>query len=62
MSLSRLSHLILSANRILDNLPLVVPYKRDDTDSLIYQHGFDVGYKLQYTGVSNIFLCVEVLS
>ncbi|KAL8493043.1 hypothetical protein ACS0TY_024302 [Phlomoides rotata] len=37
-------------NMILDNLPLVVPYKRADIDSLIYQHGFDVGYKLQYAG------------
>ncbi|KAL8521892.1 hypothetical protein ACS0TY_012155 [Phlomoides rotata] len=33
-------------NMILDNLSLVVPNKRADIDSLIYQHGFDVGYKL----------------
>ncbi|KAH6817447.1 Endomembrane protein 70 protein family [Perilla frutescens var. frutescens] len=39
-------------NMILDNLPLVVPYKRSDTDSLIYQHGFDVGFKAQYAGSS----------
>ncbi|XP_057767826.1 transmembrane 9 superfamily member 9-like [Salvia miltiorrhiza] len=37
---------------ILDNLPLVVPYKRNDTDSMVYQHGFDVGFKGQYTGSS----------
>lgn len=43
-------------NRILDNLPLVVPYKRPDTDSLYYQHGFDVGFKAQYTGVSSRLL------
>lgn len=43
-------------NRILDNLPLVVPYKRPDTDSLYYQHGFDVGFKAQYTGVSSKLL------
>ncbi|KAH6818519.1 Endomembrane protein 70 protein family [Perilla frutescens var. frutescens] len=39
-------------NMILDNLPLVVPYKRPDTNSLIYQHGFDVGFKAQYAGSS----------
>ncbi|KAL2502458.1 Transmembrane 9 superfamily member 8 [Forsythia ovata] len=37
-------------NMILDNLPLVVPYKRSDIDSLVYQHGFHVGIKGQYTG------------
>ncbi|XP_073296609.1 transmembrane 9 superfamily member 9-like [Primulina huaijiensis] len=37
-------------NMILDNLPLVMPYKRSDTDSLVYQHGFPVGVKVQYGG------------
>ncbi|KAL6534806.1 Transmembrane 9 superfamily member 8 [Orobanche gracilis] len=37
-------------NMILDNLPLVVPFKRPDMDSLVYQHGFPVGFKAQYAG------------
>ncbi|CAI9760996.1 unnamed protein product [Fraxinus pennsylvanica] len=37
-------------NMILDNLPLVVPYKRSDIDLLVYQHGFHVGLRGQYTG------------
>ncbi|KAL3824636.1 hypothetical protein ACJIZ3_020665 [Penstemon smallii] len=37
-------------NMILDNLPLVVPYKRPDTDSWVYQHGYSVGLKTQYAG------------
>ncbi|XP_075514518.1 transmembrane 9 superfamily member 9-like [Primulina tabacum] len=37
-------------NMILDNLPLVMPYKRSDTDSLVYQHGFPVGVKVKYGG------------
>ncbi|XP_004501387.1 transmembrane 9 superfamily member 9 [Cicer arietinum] len=37
-------------NMILDNLPLVVPIKRNDQDSTIYQLGFHVGLKGQYTG------------
>ncbi|KAJ4763345.1 Transmembrane 9 superfamily member [Rhynchospora pubera] len=38
-------------NMILDNLPLVVPIKRLDQDSAtIYQHGFHVGVKGQYSG------------
>ncbi|KAK4481663.1 hypothetical protein RD792_012570 [Penstemon davidsonii] len=37
-------------NMILDNLPLVVPYKRPDLDAWIYQHGFAVGFKGVYTG------------
>ncbi|XP_010942081.1 transmembrane 9 superfamily member 8 [Elaeis guineensis] len=38
-------------NMILDNLPLVVPIKRRDQDSpTVYQHGFYVGVKGQYTG------------
>ncbi|KAL0316485.1 UNVERIFIED_CONTAM: Transmembrane 9 superfamily member 10 [Sesamum radiatum] len=37
-------------NMILDNLPLVVPFKRPDMDSLVYQHGFHVGLKGQYAG------------
>ncbi|EHA8589229.1 transmembrane 9 superfamily member 8 [Cocos nucifera] len=39
-------------NMILDNLPLVVPVKRLEQDSpTVYQHGFHVGVKGQYTGV-----------
>lgn len=38
-------------NMILDNLPLVVPIKRLDQDSpTVYQHGFHVGVKGQYSG------------
>ncbi|OAY73699.1 Transmembrane 9 superfamily member 10 [Ananas comosus] len=38
-------------NMILDNLPLVVPIKRLDQDSaIVYQHGFHVGVKGQYSG------------
>ncbi|PIN01148.1 Endosomal membrane protein, EMP70 [Handroanthus impetiginosus] len=37
-------------NMILDNLPLVVPYKRPNSNSLVYQHGFDVGFKGRYAG------------
>ncbi|KAK7283131.1 hypothetical protein RIF29_12439 [Crotalaria pallida] len=37
-------------NMILDNLPLVVPIKRSDQDSTVYQLGFHVGLKGQYTG------------
>ncbi|KAL1553790.1 Transmembrane 9 superfamily member 8 [Salvia divinorum] len=37
-------------NMILDNLPLVVPFRRPDTDTLVYQHGFPVGFKAQYAG------------
>ncbi|KAK4274498.1 hypothetical protein QN277_017706 [Acacia crassicarpa] len=37
-------------NMILDNLPLVVPLKRIDQDSTVYQLGFHVGLKGQYTG------------
>ncbi|KAG6421203.1 hypothetical protein SASPL_117753 [Salvia splendens] len=37
-------------NMILDNLPLVVPFRRPDTDALVYQHGFPVGFKAQYAG------------
>ncbi|XP_039686420.1 transmembrane 9 superfamily member 8-like [Medicago truncatula] len=35
-------------NMILDNLPLVVPIKRVDQDSTVYQLGFHVGLKGQY--------------
>lgn len=31
-------------NMILGNIPLVIPFKRPDIDSFIYQHGFHVGY------------------
>jgi len=41
--------------RILDNLPLVVPIKRNDQDSTVYQLGFHVGLKGQYTGVCILF-------
>ncbi|XP_039684154.1 transmembrane 9 superfamily member 8 [Medicago truncatula] len=37
-------------NMILDNLPLVVPIKRVDQDSTVYQLGFHVGLKGQYGG------------
>ncbi|XLR28740.1 hypothetical protein S83_056640 [Arachis hypogaea] len=37
-------------NIILDNLPLVVPIKRPDQDSTVYQLGFHVGLKGQYSG------------
>ncbi|XP_061365245.1 transmembrane 9 superfamily member 8-like isoform X2 [Gastrolobium bilobum] len=37
-------------NMILDNLPLVVPIKRNDQDSNVYQLGFHVGLKGQYSG------------
>ncbi|KAI4337242.1 hypothetical protein L6164_015683 [Bauhinia variegata] len=37
-------------NMILDNLPLVVPIKRMDQDSTVYQLGFHVGLKGQYSG------------
>ncbi|XP_051149425.1 transmembrane 9 superfamily member 9-like [Andrographis paniculata] len=35
-------------NMILDNLPLVMPFKGPNMDTLIYQHGFPVGWKGQY--------------
>lgn len=39
--------------RILDNLPLVVPVKRPDQDNVVvYQHGFHVGLKGIFVGVS----------
>lgn len=41
--------------RILDNLPLVVPIKRVDQDSTVYQLGFHVGLKGQYGGVCSIY-------
>ncbi|XP_058785966.1 transmembrane 9 superfamily member 8-like [Vicia villosa] len=37
-------------NMILDNLPLVVPIKRNDQDSTVYQLGYHVGLKGQYSG------------
>ncbi|ERN18708.1 hypothetical protein AMTRI_Chr12g273170 [Amborella trichopoda] len=37
-------------NMILDNLPLVVPVKRSELDTTIYQHGFHVGFKGRYAG------------
>jgi hypothetical protein len=47
--------------RILDNLPLVVPIKRNDQDSTVYQLGFHVGLKGQYTGVRILFLSTMVI-
>ena len=42
-----------TCNRILDNLPLVVPIPRVDQEgAYFYQHGFHVGAKGQYSGVS----------
>ncbi|KAJ4953989.1 hypothetical protein NE237_030821 [Protea cynaroides] len=39
-------------NMILDNLPLVVPFRRQDQESpTVYQHGFHVGLKGAYAGV-----------
>uniref|UniRef100_A0A0K8R5W2 Transmembrane 9 superfamily member n=1 Tax=Ixodes ricinus TaxID=34613 RepID=A0A0K8R5W2_IXORI len=37
-------------NMILDNLPLVMPFRRPDMDAIVYQHGFPVGFKGQYEG------------
>ncbi|CAL0319126.1 unnamed protein product [Lupinus luteus] len=37
-------------NMILDNLPLVVPIKMNNQDLTVYQLGFHVGLKGQYTG------------
>lgn len=52
--------------RILDNLPLVVPIKRVEPDSTVYQLGFHVGLKGQYTGVCSasfrtMFIVVSAL-
>lgn len=48
-------HLIVflyACYRILDNLPLVVPRQRLDQEStIVYQLGFHVGLKGQYSGV-----------
>lgn len=46
----------MTFNRILDNLPLVMPIKRPDLDTTVYQHGFHVGLKGQYAGVCIRFL------
>jgi transmembrane 9 superfamily protein 2/4 len=41
-------------SRILDDLPLVVPIKMPDQEnSIVYLHGFYVGFKGQYAGVSS---------
>ncbi|KAK7329925.1 hypothetical protein VNO77_24107 [Canavalia gladiata] len=40
-------------NMILDNLPLVVPIRRPDQDSIVYLHGFLVGLKGQYSGIKD---------
>ncbi|KAL6844942.1 hypothetical protein ACP4OV_025601 [Aristida adscensionis] len=37
-------------NMILDNLPLVVPVTRQDKNAVVYQGGYHVGVKGQYTG------------
>ncbi|EYU35328.1 hypothetical protein ABFS82_10G123500 [Erythranthe guttata] len=39
-------------NMILDNLPLVMPYKTAEMVSVAYQHGIDVGRKGHYAGRS----------
>jgi len=44
------SHSLL--DRILDNLPLVMPIKRGDQDAPVYQLGYYVGLKGLYAGVS----------
>ena len=52
----------LFIDRILDNLPLVVPMTRLERDSpVIYQHGYFVGRKIQYAGVSinNYTFCYQ---
>lgn len=54
--MSRLQYILIFScayDRILDNLPLVVPVPRLDRESsFVYQHGFHVGFKGQYAGVS----------
>jgi transmembrane 9 superfamily protein 2/4 len=41
-------------SRILDDLPLVIPTRmHDQENSIVYQHGFRVGFKGQYAGVSS---------
>ncbi|KAJ6994081.1 transmembrane 9 superfamily member 10-like [Populus alba x Populus x berolinensis] len=42
-------------NMILDNLPLVVPFRRSDQENaVVYQHGFHVGLKGQYAGSEDL--------
>ncbi|KAJ6925186.1 transmembrane 9 superfamily member 10-like [Populus alba x Populus x berolinensis] len=42
-------------NMILDNLQLVVPFRRSDQENaVVYQHGFHVGLKGQYAGESDV--------
>lgn len=52
---------VLFLRRILDNLPLVVPIKRMDQDSIVYQLGFHVGLKGQYSGVCSLFSSITYL-
>ncbi|KAK9101766.1 hypothetical protein Sjap_019020 [Stephania japonica] len=41
-------------NMILDNLPLVLPIRRQDQESsYVYQHGYPVGYKRQIAGTKD---------
>lgn len=41
--------------RILDNLPVAVPRQRQDgSQSTTYEHGFRVGFKGKYAGVSAV--------
>lgn len=48
-------------DRILDNLPLVVPMTRLEKDSpVIYQHGYFVGRKVQYAGVRPFFFIIII--
>ncbi|KAJ0090779.1 hypothetical protein Patl1_12590 [Pistacia atlantica] len=47
-------------NMILDNLPLVVPIRRIDQESpTVFQLGFHVGLKGQYTGVYPLFISTK---
>lgn len=49
--------------RILDNLPLVVPVKRPDQDNVVvYQHGFHVGLKGIFVGVSALIIIITTSS
>ena len=50
------------AIKLVDNLPLVFPIQRPDQEnSIVYQHGFHVGLRGQYAGVSAgpIIFCLD---
>lgn len=58
-----IKHLFAAFGRILDNLPLIVPVRRPDQElSTVYQHGFYVGLRGQYAGVSSraITICTTL--